>query len=343
MEVIFMKKALLVFTLILTFIFTNSLVFAAGKTTERKFTDTNKHWAEEAINKIVDKSQFPGKDGKFQPNKAITRSEFVLILHKALGIQIMYFKAPDITETFEDVKNEDVYTSALIDLVTTNIIDFKGHFKPNAALTREEMVHYIMNAYRYKMGESYKEIKMLFKPFADQNKINILYSGQIGRAEYMGLITRPASNMFHPKDKATRAQAALVIYRLVNQLEKENPQVLVTPSAEVKDGILKMKLTITNNNKSRIVINHTSGQKFDFKVLDAGRNIAYTWSADKMFIMALTETVIEPGKSVEFSAELDKAAFDSIKSKAVYMQAFIVGKSEGFTVNPNGYETTIQK
>jgi hypothetical protein len=341
-----MKKNLLAWMLIAAIVFTNSLVYADGSTAnlagDVKFTDISKHWAEESINRIVDKDDFAGKDGKFLPNQAITRSEFVLMLHKALEIKIAYFKATDINEFFEDVKNEDIYASALYDLVITNIIDYKGQFRPNSTMTRDEMVHYIMNAYKHKMGENYKMIKLDYKPFADDQEINPSYSGDVARAEYMGLLKRPFNNKFYPKNLSTRAQAATVIDRLLNQLIKENLQIVVTPAAELTDDLLKMKLTITNLSKEQIVINHSSGQRFDFSLLDSERNILYTWSADKLFIMALTETVIESGESIEFVEEMNKEALDNMTAKPAYLKAYIVGKSSGFIVNPDGYEIKIK-
>jgi len=39
-------------------------------------------------------------------------------------------------------------------------------------------------------------------------------------------------------------------------------------------------------------------------LLDENKEIIYTWSADKIFIMMETQTVIDPGKTVEFADEL---------------------------------------
>jgi hypothetical protein len=93
--------------------------------------------------------------------------------------------------------------------------------------------------------------------------------------------------------------------------------------------------------KTQIVIQHNSGQKFDFSLLDANREVLYNWSADKSFIMALTETVIEPGKTVELSDKAETSLYDGILEKAVYMKAYIMGTSDDFTINDDGYETEI--
>lgn len=332
-----MRKLLLAITLTGIVVVNSSLTFA-----QDRFTDIANHWAASSINKLADSDLFKRDDGKFLPDQEITRSEFVVLLHKALGIKIAYFKAPDIGEYYSDVRNEDPYASPLYDLVTTNIIDYKDQFKPDSMLPREEIVHYIMNAYKYKMGEDYRMIKIAHKPFADEEKINVLYNGEIAMAEHMGIIVRPESNEFFPDDNSTRAQAAALIDRLLTQLEKENQEVKVTTSAVVTEGTLEMKLTIVNNLETKTVIHHTSGQKFDFKVLDADRNILYTWSADKMFSMALEDVTIEPGKAVEYTAEIEKDKMESFNGKAVYVKGYIAGKSDGFVINPDGYEAKIQ-
>jgi len=336
-----MKKILLSFVLIASLLAGSIQMFAEGviaKNEDMKFTDISKHWAMDSINKVVDRDAFADKDGKFMPNKTITRSEFVLMLHKSLNININYFKAPDITEYYDDVKNEDVYASALYDLVTLNIIDIKDHFNPNAALTREEMMNIIMNAYKVKMGDQYKMIKLVPQPFADDKEIDPSYSGAVARAAHMGITKRPANNHFYPKHEASRAQAATVIDRLLNQLAKENVQVDIVPSYEMNGDMLIMKLTITNNSKAKVVFNHSSGYKYDFKLLDSKKEILYTWSADKMFTMALTETVLESGQSVEFIGEVDKAMLDGMTVKPAYLQAFVIGESSDFAINADGYE-----
>ena len=168
-----------------------------------------------------------------------------------------------------------------------------------------------------------------------------IYSGDVRIAEYYGIIKRPTSDKFYPKEFATRAQAATIIDRLLRLLEKETLTVQVTPAVELKNELIQMKLTITNNLKTQIVIHHTSGQQFDFALLDANKKILYTWSAGKSFITVLTNTVIEPGKSVVFSDAVSDNLYGGILKKATYMKAYITGTSNDFTVNTDGYETYI--
>jgi len=103
-----------------------------------------------------------------------------------------------------------------------------------------------------------------------------------------------------------------------------------------------MKLKLKNTSDGDITINHSSGQKFDFKLLDKNKEILYTWSADKGFIGVLTETVIDAGKTVEFEEKLDMENYKDVIGKAKYLKAYIVGTSEDCDIEKDGYEIEIK-
>lgn len=350
-----MKKTIAVFALVITFLLSNTFALAtsavqAKGTGTAKFTDMNRHWAEAAVQKLAEKGALPFNEDQFIPDKAVTRSEFVMMLHKALNIQIMYLKAPDINDYFTGVKQDAPYASALIDLVTANIIESGGIFKPGDTLTREEMIHYVMNAYKYKMGDRYRQIKINPPSFKDSDKINLVYSGDVARAAHYKLIVGSGKNLFTPKANTTRAQAAAVIEKLVNLLEKENIEgtdqpsrkVVILPSAEFKEDSLKMKLSIINQSKNPVTFTHSSGMKYDFVLLDSDKKEIYRWSADKFFTMMVTNSVIEAGKSIEYNETLSGDVYKEIKDKIVYLKAYVIGSSDAFTINSEGYEIKIK-
>lgn len=118
--------------------------------------------------------------------------------------------------------------------------------------------------------------------------------------------------------------------------------VIVKPDATVKKDSIEMKLSITNNSREAIVINHLTGQKFDFELLNEDSKILYRWSDNKYFTMALTRTTIEPGKTLEFCETLSGKAYTDIKDKIVYLRAYITGNSDGFKIDNNGYEIKVK-
>lgn len=350
-----MKRILLIFMAVV-FLVASVPVMAGAKSEKEpkngekvEFTDISNHWAKDVISKMSDKGLIKGVgNGKFLPNEKMKRSEFAAALHKTLGIEINYIKAPDINEFFDDVKNDDWFASQLYDLAVLNIIDDRGKFRPEDQITREEMVNYIINGYKYKFETLIEELEDS-TDFSDDKNIDKKYKKAVKQATKLGFIRGRGKNVFDPKGITTRAEALVVLDRLIAGLEGikdsvENDKedtVVIEPSFEKSDKAFKMKLKITNNTDKSITI-QTSGQKFDFKLLDEDKEILYTWSMDKMFIMMLMDMVIKPGETIEFSDELDMESFGDIVNKAKYLQAFITGTSDDVKINSKGYEIEIK-
>ncbi len=302
------------------------------------FTDISRHWSKEAVQGLEKLGAIPFSSDKFLPLKAITRSEFAVMLRDAMGIKINYFAAPDIKDYFDDVSQEAPYALALVDLVTLNILEKEGDFNPDAALSREEMVHYVMLAYKQLMGDKYAMIKINPATFKEAEDIKPEYSGEVARAQHYKLISGTGDNMFSPRKNTTRAQAAAIIYKMIGLVAEQNETVIITPTVTVNQDSIDMVISIVNNTKKELIINHTSGQKFDFLLMDAEGKDLYRWSADKSFIAALTSTKIEAGKTVDFSETLSGDEFKAIKDKIAYMKAYIIGSSDSFEINEDGYE-----
>ncbi|HWP79990.1 MAG TPA: BsuPI-related putative proteinase inhibitor [Candidatus Acidoferrum sp.] len=307
------------------------------------YTDIAGKWFEEAARQYGYAEIFSDGSGKFSPDSKITRMEFARLLHKALSIHINYFAAPDIADSFDDMTNADAGAGELIDLVTTGIVEAGGAFEPAAPLTRETMVHWVMRAFEYKTGGEYAIPYIYPMPFDDDADITEAYKSEIRTAVVLRFIGGRGGNMLFPKDGATRAEAVTVVSRLMAALENFAKGVEVNAAARLdENGALTMSLTLRNHTEKPVVIHHTSGQKYDFQLFDAeGKNL-YTWSADKMFIMALTVTELAPGEELVFSDALDSEAFPAVK-EAVSMRAYLTGTSDDFAVDRTGYAAQIGK
>lgn len=184
---------------------------------------------------------------------------------------------------------------------------------------------------------------MMPAPFGDDTEIAEVYRSDIVTAVLLKLINGRGGNLLFPKADTTRAEAVTVVYRLMTLLASYGSEVGVRASAtRTHDGSIAMFLTVRNQTDESVQINHTSGQHYDFKLFDAKGNNVYTWSADKMFIAALTQTRIGAGEEIVFSDTVDGGTNDLIRT-AVSMKAYIVGTSENFIVETEGYETIIRE
>lgn len=307
-------------------------------TQQYDYQDVSGYWFADAVAKYGYSDIFAnGGQQVFYPNNKITRMEFVRLLHRALDIEINYFAAPDITDYYNDVANEDIGASELNDLVVTGIIDKKTSFAPNEQLNRDEMVHYIINALDYVTGGDYAMIQIMPAPFADDDQITNDFKNDVTKAVVLQLINGRGNNMFYPDQGTTRAEAVTVVDRLVTLASDLKSNVAVNAAATETTTGLQMTLSITNNGDNTVTINHSSGQKYDFDLLDAQGETLYCWSADKLFVMMVTSTQIAPGETVEYTEILENTTYQPLKSQISSVKAYIIGTSTDFTINADGY------
>ncbi|WP_394272139.1 S-layer homology domain-containing protein [Butyricicoccus sp.] len=105
--------------------------FAAG------FTDIEGHWAEESINRAVEKGLFSGvSDTEFQPDGTMTRAMFVTVMAKYSGYTPSKYK----TDKFKDVPSDAWYAPAVAWAVQNGIVSGTSDntFSPNAPVSRQQ-------------------------------------------------------------------------------------------------------------------------------------------------------------------------------------------------------------
>jgi len=307
------------------------------------YTDVKGLWCETWVTSYGYREIFADSGSRFYPDKAITRMEFVELLHQALDINMNYFVATDIGEYFNDVHNDDTGAGDLYDLVTCGIIDDKGTFRPKDALDRDTMVHYSLRAFKYMVGENYQIPAVNRTPFSDISDAGANYLTDIEDAQTLELVTGKGDNRFYPREAGTRAEAVTIVGRLAALLEKQLAAVSVTASAHEEDGGLTFSLSVANNSDKSVTIEHASQQLYDFVVFDKNGNELYRWSADRMFAMYMTYTTIPAGKNVVFTDRIEAEDYAKIKASVFTAEAYLTGISEDFIINSDGYHAVIAK
>lgn len=168
-------------------------------------TDIAGHWAVENIKKLVDrKAIFGNPDGTFQPDKQITRAEFVAILVKALNLN----GATD--KSYKDLNGHwaaGVMQVAIANGVVTGYED--GTIRPDALITREQMA--VMIAKASKLSSEINEQR-----FSDQSEIAEWARMYVLAAVKKGIISGYSDNTFKPQNLASKAEAVTMIIRSIN-------------------------------------------------------------------------------------------------------------------------------
>lgn len=167
------------------------------------------HWALNAIAHSVARGYFKGEgEGRFAPNRAITRAEFVTILGRKAGI------APSGASTaFRDVKAGAYYAPYVAWAESKGIVKGTGNgkFEPNRTITREEMA-VILDKF---LGDQNKIYSSTNKAqFNDGTTISSWAKGSVEKMANLGFLSGVGNGNFVPKGSFTRAQAAQVLYTI---------------------------------------------------------------------------------------------------------------------------------
>ena len=177
-----------------------------------RFTDINGHWANKAINYVVNKGYFAGvSKTEFAPDKPITRGEFVTVLGRMLKIDTSKYSS----QRFNDVNSSTYYSPYITWANEVGIVSGvgEGNFAPDKALTREEMA-VIMSKF-LKLSNKKPTIK-LSTNFKDQGSISPWAKEAVTEMAKLGVVKGMGEGNFSPKTEFTRAQVAQVLYSIEN-------------------------------------------------------------------------------------------------------------------------------
>ncbi|UJF34573.1 S-layer homology domain-containing protein [Paenibacillus hexagrammi] len=182
------------------------------------FDDTAsvKAWAGRQIQVAAAKGIVEGRgDQQFDPNGLVTRAEFAKMIVKTFGLENA--KA---TESFDDVADGDWYQVYVASAVKSGIVNGReaGQFDPNGLITRAEMATMASRALALKGASlSSDKVEEALKNFADADSIHSSLKNGVALAASEGIVVGEENNTFNPNANSTRAQAAVVIYRLLNK------------------------------------------------------------------------------------------------------------------------------
>jgi hypothetical protein len=71
---------------------------------------------------------------------------------------------------------------------------------------------------------------------------------------------------------------------------------------DVRADSVRFSLRVSNAATTPLVLDYTSGQRFDFMVLDGSGESVWTWSATRSFMQALQADTLAPGETVSYDA-----------------------------------------
>ena len=180
---------------------------------EVTFPDIENHWARQAVETLAARGIVDGKaGGSFDPNGLLTRAEFAKLLVMALGLEVES-SAPS---PFADVSDGAWYVSAVKAASEAGLVTGdSGRFRPEEPMTREQMAAVLVRAVGMRGGDVEEGADL--SGFRDAASVSGWAREAISRAVGLKLI-EGSGDALHPQGTTTRAQAAVVIYRLLDRL-----------------------------------------------------------------------------------------------------------------------------
>jgi hypothetical protein len=188
---------------------------------DKKFKDLENHWAQKDVEMLANKLIVQGvQPDIFEPNRAVTRAEFVTLLVRGLGMQ-----EKPLTEHFTDVKENAWYAGSVGAAVEAGLIRGYGNhsFGPERLITREEIVvitekavHYAQTLNAGPANEKYKEI------YSDAPTVSPWAQDAMAHATEQGLIKGVSPDLLAPKQQAARAEATSIIKRFLQLIKFTN-------------------------------------------------------------------------------------------------------------------------
>jgi hypothetical protein len=183
----------------------------SSDTDKLPFSDMDGHWSYDAVSYVYKHNVMNGTDAThFAPKSMLNRAMMVTILYRMAG-------SPAVSgaNTFSDVANGRWYTDAVQWAAANGVVNGigNGRFAPDTQITREQMASMMMRYAQWKQYATNSSSEL--SGFSDVNVISSWALPAMKWAHASGLISGRTANTIAPRDTATRAEAATILMRFM--------------------------------------------------------------------------------------------------------------------------------
>lgn len=190
----------------------DELINMPSKTYTQKFSDVPKsYWAFEYISEMVDRGVLAGyPDGKFYPNKNVSRAEFAKIMASAAGLSISYYSDTG----YEDVSYNDwaaPYINAAKYYLSGYVSNGLKYYQPNNNALREDIAVALVKLKGY--STTGYDLSIIQTMFSDWQSISSAAQPYVAVAVEQCLISGYDDGTFKGQQGITRAEAATLLWR----------------------------------------------------------------------------------------------------------------------------------
>lgn len=174
------------------------------------------NWAKEQIEVLVSKGIVNGTSGStFAPRENITRADFLALLVRALDLEA------ETDSNFADVKSTDYFYEEIGIAKALGIAEGFGdnQFNPKLSITRQDMMVLAEKAMKA-AGKALQAAEIAdLSNFNDVDRLADYAAESVAALVNGGLIQGDGMNL-RPHDHTSRAEVAVLVYRIYNQADK---------------------------------------------------------------------------------------------------------------------------
>lgn len=241
---------------------------------ENTFSDIAKHWAKPEVELMAARHIIEAAAGsEFGPDEKITRAEVVKMLVNMLRFDLKQNAALEYPKSasFKDVGADDPYYPYIETALKHGIIKMSadGSFNPKDTITREQLITMIVRALGIKDSLGLSGV-----PYGDKDSIPQWAAESIAAAYDRGYIQSIDGKNFGVGLSATRAQAAVIIKRVMD-----------------KSGLFQSSLRLTG----KLSVNDIEGRHFELETGDGLYVLVY--DNDNRYLDKLLKSSV--GKNIE--------------------------------------------
>jgi hypothetical protein len=183
----------------------------------RQFSDVSTtHWAYIPITDLCKRGIIVGfADNTFKPNDIVTRSQFAVMLTKALGLN-----SNSSVQTFKDVP-EDSWDYKAVEAAKAYLTGYKSKngdllFYGSKSAVREDMAVALVKALDLTLVSNDKKLASIYDDFdrISENLRDFVYTA------YEENVMVGSKKKFNPQGSLTRAEAAALLSKIIERMEK---------------------------------------------------------------------------------------------------------------------------
>src|SRR5574344_7278 len=296
------------------------------------------YWAQPEIASVVSDTVMSLNNGNFYPEAKMTRVEFVKALLKVLGNENL---AVNSDVKFSDIAKSGVDHDAVAIFKKLGLVYGypDGTFKPSASMLRDEAQSVISHITIDGTVDS-----NVVSKFSDASKVPAWAKNIYAKTLSYGIyVNHPNENELRPTEDLSRAEAAVLLYRLKQRLDLVKAQykgaketVLGTEHLAVTKKAPNDEVTITNLRNIILngnVLEVAFSEQFKSKLHAAGDEVTFTNPQD---ITTKEGTLLIPAGSTFYGKVLDiKDPQWFNKNARTYVQLNKIVTTTGKTIDLN--------